>query len=1546
MAAGVPSSQIYVDKSPSLKNATNPMGLMVANRRDEPAGGFQGINRARKEGANPMMYGAAGGFVPNFRRKRNRRGVGAEAPTDAPSEEALPMAELADSTQEVVKGNRDMLGIIFGVQAGLSALTGATEGAVGGLGVLTNGLSSAAGTATTALFTIQGLSQAFGGAEKGVGKFIGALGPYGAAAGFLYTGYQELAKYLDKTNPEIQKAAAASNRLAEAADKAAINLNTINPATKERIEEESKTNLTLIGEQSYKENSKLLREGTGGVEPTLTQLSANLLKGLVRGGTTGSRRSDVASDWSDALTDQITNAMSQARGVGMSSKEINQIAMRYAQEGDLNYVGETQITPEEAEKLFSELTNIVSSIGQAGSPQSIIRGLSDEQKKQFAAMTPEEVGKSIAARDTTDEKDAEARAKLKPLQDAFYMAGVKDDPARQEAIRKTIKLLRDQEEAEKDAKKEAIANAPIALRQTIKAIQREKIERESIRKIDQQIAKDRYDSSLLVAGIETDLTLSASERAIKTIEAQAALEKQTAELEAQKTIQADINELVGKFADNVAFKTVKGGESAARAALSALSQDSGAQNLLNINTSTPGGRKEQEKRALAMAENQLIGTALAPVEGAAQALADALLLSLNLTQKTKEAVRDGNIEKEKSKQLEIAKNKIQEQNNRASEKYAQRMSEIANDISNESARVGFASQIENAKVDVRLAQLSKTTGISPFARQDEQRRLENLKFQNELKSEREKNILDAKAELTRNSKIDDNISALNQNGELTKENTEALIRLKEAIMPTSGEPSSDQSAVSAGIAAATALGEDSSILEKTKAYFQAYTKAAFAPRAAEPVGTEPVKTVNLSSPEIFAKAEELSNIKDAQQRIAAAKAYTDELELSVEASQRLQDNLLKTAQLLRSGIDTSTAKENLRKLEEQIKAITEAIESIGKTEKGQLEDQLKALQDSPSTFAEGMENGFLQMQVNSEQFAYLLGKDIPKMFSDGISSAINSAVEGTVSLKDGLRSAAYEFVKTINQRTMSNLVDKIVGGGGGGSGGLVQGIASMFMASGGMVNGGSGSKDDVPAMLMGGEYVVNKKAVSKYGAQFLESVNNGTLTGYAKGGSVQRGPQGNFYTPGTFGQGAIEGKRNLLDFATQTGTTGQFDKMINQSGYQAIDLEPESSRLSVSGMRNSPQFEATQAAKGQAFDLYLQQYNAEIAAKKAEKEQKKAFRKQLMMLAISAVAAPVLGAAGAGFGAAFKGASGQGFMSQLGAGFKGIFTGGSIGGQQVGGLGNLFSSAGKAFTGDFTGASNQFKLSQIGNSSQLADLYKSDKGFASYIDSMGGFDTSGALKAAPAGFGGVIPSGIASAGKGVVQSGNVDNSLAYDTSPIPELPRGYDNAPWGSGASSFYEPYSLYGRRSGGNWMNLTSRFGSYGLFPPIPRATGGMIPSTSGIDTVPAMLSGGEFVMNRSAVQEIGASSLQSMNSGGTSITSEETSKKLNEQLLAKLDELIKASGSTGDITINVAPSGQTTQETSQDPSAGRQQLARQIKDAVLQVINDEKRIGGTLRR
>lgn len=59
--SGLPVSQIYVDRDSRVANFANPAGILIANRRDEPAGGFQGVNRVLAMGGNPKT-----GKVPNF----------------------------------------------------------------------------------------------------------------------------------------------------------------------------------------------------------------------------------------------------------------------------------------------------------------------------------------------------------------------------------------------------------------------------------------------------------------------------------------------------------------------------------------------------------------------------------------------------------------------------------------------------------------------------------------------------------------------------------------------------------------------------------------------------------------------------------------------------------------------------------------------------------------------------------------------------------------------------------------------------------------------------------------------------------------------------------------------------------------------------------------------------------------------------------------------------------------------------------------------------------------------------------------------------------------------------------------------------------------------------------------------------------------------------------------------------------------------------------------------------------------------------------------
>jgi TP901 family phage tail tape measure protein len=65
------------------------------------------------------------------------------------------------------------------------------------------------------------------------------------------------------------------------------------------------------------------------------------------------------------------------------------------------------------------------------------------------------------------------------------------------------------------------------------------------------------------------------------------------------------------------------------------------------------------------------------------------------------------------------------------------------------------------------------------------------------------------------------------------------------------------------------------------------------------------------------------------------------------------------------------------------------------------------------------------------------------------------------------------------------------------SSGLKQSSRFRF-AEGGM------AQDDVPALLMNGEYVVNKDTVQKYGSTFFEKLNKGQISKFAQGGLVSK----------------------------------------------------------------------------------------------------------------------------------------------------------------------------------------------------------------------------------------------------------------------------------------------------------------------------------------------------------------------------------------------------------------------------------------------------------
>ena len=96
--------------------------------------------------------------------------------------------------------------------------------------------------------------------------------------------------------------------------------------------------------------------------------------------------------------------------------------------------------------------------------------------------------------------------------------------------------------------------------------------------------------------------------------------------------------------------------------------------------------------------------------------------------------------------------------------------------------------------------------------------------------------------------------------------------------------------------------------------------------------------------------------------------------------------------------------------------------------------------------------------------------------------------------------------------------------------------------------GGYTGKDNIPALLMGGEYVMNKKAVDMYGRDFMGQLNSGTLPKYANGGMV-----GTSYTGQNTPQGSVEELVTALNtlnenLSKDTGITQSESGKISAAG--------------------------------------------------------------------------------------------------------------------------------------------------------------------------------------------------------------------------------------------------------------------------------------------------------------------------------------------------------------------------------------------------------------
>jgi len=631
-----------------------------------------------------------------------------------------------------------------------------------------------------------------------------------------------------------------------------------------------------------------------------------------------------------------------------------------------------------------------------------------------------------------------------------------------------------------------------------------------------------------------------------------------------------------------------------------------------------------------------------------------------------------------------------------------------------------------------------------------------------------------------------------------------------------------------------------------------------------------------------------------------------------------QNALLLEQSKIRTAVNASEKLE----LETQYE-LTKQILEIKKQGLSPLEEQLKIEQainanlKDRQTFGFGVRQASAEAQTRMQNFSSDFGKTAFDGFRDGLSDAIKAAVSQTDNLKSALLDVALAFANKLRDKAIDNLADVISnslfsGGqskssGGGIVSGIVSAIGGFFgggvqkRATGGMVTGGTGKKDDVPTLLMGGEYVVPKNIVRQYGKGFFDRLRDG---------SVGKMAQGGYFAPGIRGQGTISGKENLLDFATQTATSGKGDLISSLSANAGlVSLEPESLRLTnFARFGDSPLVAATQDAKDQAFQLYLGQLEDEKAyaeyqaqLKKAEKEKKKQLWTSLAIAAVGA------------------GLNYYGFGQQTASKSKETaFSGGKI--RRTSERPNLGGSAQETAKGSYL--SGLFKATAYGLSSidptTAMDQSKANAGIRGY---KGFSQTVGASGRK------LIPGFSVASNyfpQGTMLSINGQTFRVDDTGGMSKNIIDF----FAGGDRGLYQKYS--------NWGGVR--------VTPIGRNSGGY--SMGNGDTIPTMLSQDEFVLNKSATRKIGDKNLYALNNGAMPSGDNGSS----AVVVAKLDELIEKTIGASNVTVNVTMNGGEEKSSNQNSDGQGDQnprmLVQRIKEVVIGVIRDEQRPGGSLTK
>ena len=173
------------------------------------------------------------------------------------------------------------------------------------------------------------------------------------------------------------------------------------------------------------------------------------------------------------------------------------------------------------------------------------------------------------------------------------------------------------------------------------------------------------------------------------------------------------------------------------------------------------------------------------------------------------------------------------------------------------------------------------------------------------------------------------------------------------------------------------------------------------------------------------------------------------------------------------------------------------------------------LEDFPASFFDEFDNrtedSYREAQLGAADTARTIKSEFNiafLSFANGTETASDAFTRMANNISDRIQQLALEFATNQIFGSLFGSTSNMFGGSGGGIGDF---FGSLFKSKGGMIKGystggnvvgGSGNKDDVPAMLSGGEYVIRKSAVNKYGPEYLQMLNEGKVQKHFFGGAA------------------------------------------------------------------------------------------------------------------------------------------------------------------------------------------------------------------------------------------------------------------------------------------------------------------------------------------------------------------------------------------------------------------------------------------------------------